>query len=215
MILKQTNQSIMRKIYTNPVHLLRLLLPAGFCFVNALVPHTSFGQSYYSTFTNVTGKYSVSEPSGSSCNAPGIQNASNFADADAFNFTSFRGILTSPLTCDNNNYVFKTNLKMPVDTPSAAGGLQAGFRIKISSPTDASVLSQNISIQTFLNNTQVETFSGKDVHVIDVAIERTKFIVYAITTKDFNQVQMTVNGKIIPMNTDYEFDVLYGMATEY
>lgn len=203
----------MRKIYTNPVHLLRLLLPASFCFVNALVPHLSFGQSYYSNFTNTTGKYTVTEPSGSTCSAPSIQNASNFADADVSNFASFRGTISSPLTCDDNNYVFKTSLKMPVDTPSAAGGLQAGFRIKVSTSTDATVLTQYISIQTLLNNTPVESFSGKDVHVIDVAVERTKFVVYAVTTKNFNQVQMTVNGKIIPLNTDYEFDVLYGMAT--
>src|SRR4051794_37324110 len=134
----------MKKIYTNPVHLLRLLLPASLCFMYALAPSTSFGQTYYSTFSNTNGKYSVTEPSGSTCNAPSIQDVTNFVDADAFNFTSFRGTITSPLTCDNNNYVFKTLLKLPADTPYAAGGLQAGFRIKVSTPTDVSVLTQYI-----------------------------------------------------------------------
>ena len=203
----------MRKIYTSPVHLLRLLLPASICCISALVPHTSFGQSYYSTFTNFAGKYSITEPSGSTCNAPSIQNASSFADADASNFTSIKGIITSPLTCDNNNYVFKTSLKMPADTPSAAAGLQAGFRIKVSSPTDAATITQNLSVKTYLNNTLVESFSGKGIHVIDVGIERVRFIVYAITTKAFNQVELTVNGHIIPLNTNYQFDVLYALAT--
>jgi len=203
----------MRKIYKNPVHLLRVFLPASFCFINALVPQTSYGQSYYSTFSNINGKFTVTEPSGGTCNAPGIQNASNFADGDASNFTSFRGTISSPLTCSNNNYTFKTYLRLPADTPSAAGGLQAGFRIKVSSPTDASAITQNISIQTYLNNNLVETFSGNDVHVIDVGIERIRFIVYAITSKDFNQVQLTVNGNIIPLNKDFEFDVQYALAT--
>lgn len=203
----------MRKIYKNPVRFLRALVPTSFCLMYALTPHTSFGQSYYSTFTNTNGKYLIAEPSGSSCNAPGVQNATALTDGDISNAAYFRGTITSPLTCDNSNYAFRTYLKLPVDTPSAAGGLQAGFRIKVSSSTDASVLTQHISVQTYLNNNLVESFSGKDVHVIDIGIDRVRFVVYAITSKNFNQVQLTVNGNIIPLNTDYEFDVLYALAT--
>ncbi len=196
-----------------PIQFLRLLVPAAICFIYALAPNTAQGQTYYSTFPTPAGKYTVSEPSGGTCNAPAVQDAAAFADADVNNYTYFRGTISAPLTCTNNNYVFNTYLKLPVDSPYITGGLQAGFRIKVSIHINPTVLTQNLSIQTYMGNTFVESFSGSDVHLIDLATDSTRFVVYANTTKNFNRIQLTVNGNIIPLNTDFEFDVQYAIAS--
>jgi len=196
-----------------PAQFLRLLLPTAVCSIYALAPHTVAGQTYYSTFPSPTGKYTVTEPSGGTCNAPTVQNTAAFADADVNNYTFFKGTISSPLTCANNSYTFNTLLKLPPDSPYVTGGLQAGFRIKLSAHTAPDVLKQNISIQTYLNNTPAESFNETNVHLIDIATDSTRFIVYVNTGANFNQLQLTVNGNIIPLNTDFEFDVQYAIAS--
>lgn len=203
----------MKKIYTKFQGMLHLVLPTACCVAFALVPHLSGAQTYYSTFGNPTGKYSITEPSGGSCNAPAVQNAAAFADADVNNYTYFSGNISSPLSCTNNSYTFKTLLSLPVDSPFVTGGLTAGFRIRIPSRMGVDRLSPNLSIQTFLNNTQQETFNGSNLHFIDIATDSTRFIVYVNTTANFNGVQLTVDGNIIPLNTDFEFDVQYALAS--
>jgi hypothetical protein len=203
----------MKKMYLQPVRRLRLLLPAVVCLLYALAPQATYGQTYYSTFATPTGKYSVTEPSGEGCNAPAVQNPSAFADADVNNYTFFRGTITSPLACTNNNYIFDTYLKLSLDSLYVSGGVQAGFRIRIPTRSTADILKQNLSIQTFLLNTEQESFSGSNVHIIDLATDSTRFIVYGNTTKNFNRLQLTVNGNIIPLNVDFEFDVQYALAS--
>ena len=203
----------MKKMYMQSFRILRLLLPSAIGAAYALAPHTAHAQTYYSFFSNPTDKYSVTAPSGGSCNAPAIQNAASFADADVNNYTSFGGNISSPLTCDNINYTFKTYLKLSPDSSKISGNMLSGFRIKISAHTDLTVLAQNISIQTFLNNTQAESFSGKDIYFIDLGADSTRLIVYANTTKPFNQLQLTVNANGIPLNKDFEFDVQYAIAS--
>lgn len=203
----------MKKMYMQPVHFLRVLLPAAVCFCCAFVPHTSYGQTYYSKFGNFLGKFSVIEPSGSTCNAPSIENINAFVDNDVDSYASFKGNISSPLTCANNNYIFNTYLNLPKDSAYISGRMQAGFRIKIPSHISIARLTQHISIQTYLDNTLQETYNGDSIHPVDLGIDSSRFIVYANTSKKFNRLQLTVNTNIIPLNADFEFGVIYAMAT--
>ncbi|TKK68573.1 T9SS type A sorting domain-containing protein [Ilyomonas limi] len=203
----------MKKMYTQPARSLRLLLPAAVCFCYALSPHASYGQTYYSTFGNPTGKFSVTEPSGNTCNAPAVQDAAAFADGNINNFTSIKGSISSPLTCTNGGYTFTTFLNLPPDSPYVSAGLQAGFRIKVPSGINIARLTQNISIQTFLGTTMQESYNGDSIHPIDLATDSSRFIVYVNTRKNFNRLQLTVNSNIIPLNTIFEFDVIYAIAS--
>lgn len=203
----------MKKMYTQPARSLRLLLPTAVCFCYALSPGVSFGQTYYSTFGNSTGKFAVTAPSGNTCNAPAIQDATAFADGNINNFTSIKGNISSPLTCTNGSYTFTTFLNLPPDSSYVSAGLQAGFRIKVPSGISTARLTQNISVQTFLGNTMQESYNGDSIHPIDLATDNTRFIVYVNTKKNFNRLQLTVNSNIIPLNTDFEFDVIYAIAS--
>ncbi len=204
----------MKKMYTKKASILRLSFFAAICLAAALLPRVSYGQTYYSTFPDTAiGKYSVAEPSGGTCNAPAIQDAGFFADDDLGSFAYFKGTITSALTCTNKNYSFKTYLNLPFDSASISGGPQAGFKIKIPSVVGMAALSQYLTIRTYLDNKSVETFTEGDVHPVDLSSDSTRYFVYANTTKRFNQVELLINDKIIPLNTDFEMDVFYGFAS--
>ena len=203
----------MKKMYTQPAHFLRLLLPTAVCFCYALSPHTANGQTYYSRFGNTTGKFSVSGPSGGNCHAPAIQDTAAFADYNIYNYTSVKGNISSPLTCNNGSYTFTTFLNLPPDSSFVSGGVQAGFRILAPAGINVAHLTQNVSIQTFLGNTLQESFDGNRIHPIDLETDSTRYVLFANTTKDFNRLQLTVNSNIIPLNTDFEFGVLYAIAS--
>jgi len=190
-----------------------LLLPTAVCFCCALAPRTSYGQTYYSTFGNPAGKFTVTAPSGASCNAPAIQDATAFADGNVSNYASIKGNISSPLTCSNSNYTFTALLNLPPDSSYISSGLQAGFRIKIPSGISIDRLTKNISIQTYLGNTLQESCNGDSIHPVDLATDSTRFIVNINTRKNFNRLQLTVNSNIIPLNTDFEFDVVYAIAS--
>jgi hypothetical protein len=104
-------------------------------------------------------------------------------------------------------------LNLPPDSSFISGGLQAGFRIRVPGSISIAHLTQNVSIQTFLGNTLQESFNGNSIHPIDLEIDTTQFVLFANTTKNFNRLQLTVNSNIIPLNTDFEFDVLYAIAS--
>jgi len=203
----------MKKMYMQSANLLRMLFPTAVCFCCALVPRTSYGQTYYSKFSNTAGKFTITAPSGSSCHAPAIQDSTNFVDFDETNFTAIKGTITSPLTCATGSYVFNTLLHLLPDSTYISGGVQAGFRIRVPAGISIARLTQNVSIQTFLDNTLQESFNGNYIHPLDLGIDSSHFFLNVNTVKSFNRLQLTVNSNIIPLNTDFEFDVLYAMAS--
>lgn len=174
----------------------------------------SYGQTYYSKFADPTGHAYVINPSGATCTAPSAQDSLTFADSSAATFTSFKTFTTKPFVC--SDYHFLSNLNLPADTPVLSAGFKAGFRIRVPSGISLDTLRKYTVISTYTSSDGklVESRYNENISGSDSNQNGVNWYLYFVATKPFNTVEINVDPNITPLNSNFEFDVLYAFASK-
>ncbi len=211
-------------MFTKKRSIVKLSVLAGLITGFILLSGASYSQTYYSKFSNPTGHYSGTNPTG--CEAPGIQNLMGMADNADTTFASFEvSNLGEPYSC-TNRYLFDVDLNLPSDMNAIAAGGQAGFRIRIPSGVVADSLGKYLTVSTYLRDSldptnvtfqEYATAGASSGNIfyginIDGNNSNANWFVYFTSTKPFNLVELAVDPKIVELNTDFQFDVFYGLG---
>lgn len=181
--------------------------------VCSLLSSRSSAQTFYSKFPDVTGKFQVANPSGSDCMAPRVQNKVGMVDEFDTSFTYFTANISTPLICTTPTYSFDAALNVPVDTPYLGSGFKAGFRIRIPSGISLDTLKKYLEVSTYKDADPQETFTRDALSGSDSIGDGVDWFIYFTASKAFNAVNLLVDESIIPLNTAFQFEVLYAEAT--
>lgn len=191
----------MKQVYTN------LLLVAVFC----TSMQQGFAQNYfYSVFPTLSSSnWSFSQPSGGTCSAPTVTTPEAIADNSFVNYASYGGLVNSALTCTNAGYVFRAMLNKSAQTVPALSGYDAGFVIQ--TPAAGNIAS-GIMLSTYLNGKMQESATGLDLYGIDAVSAVNPSYIYFKATLDFDEIQITLNQSLIPLNVLFETRVYFAQA---
>jgi hypothetical protein len=174
-----------------------------------------FSQTYYSNFTsNVSSHLSITNPSGLFCLAPSLQNTDNVADADLTNYASFSSLLAVSLVCNPSLYKIRADINLNGNGTFVPAGYYAGFRINLSALVNLTVLGSDLSLSTYLNGTLQETVWNNSILNLSLLANTGGVTdIYFHTTKSFNQVEIDIDGALIPLSVLFEADFYYAFAT--
>lgn len=164
-------------------------------------------QSYTSNFTNPTGNFSATSPSGASCIAPTLNDAANVADADLNNYLSISGLINSPLTCTDALYSIRAKLNFPNGTTFAPVGYAAGFRVQFSSVLSLSLLQSNITLRTYLAGVPRETVNGATILNLSLLSGGAIVPLYFNAAQTFDEVELIINSAVLPLNVGVDYRV--------
>lgn len=202
----------MKNIYTNKLSFLHVSLLSVLMAGNFFMPSSTFGQTYYSRFSDPTDKYAVSSPFGTGCDATPVQNGVGLADNDENSYAYFEANISQPYTCSSPNYSFSTYLNLPPDNTSLKAGNQAGFKVRIPTSLSSDSLGKYLTIRTYLDNTLQESKTGNQLLGLDPSQSHINWFVYFVVSKPYNRIELLVNSAIIQLNTNFEFDVYYALG---
>ena len=211
-------------MFTKKLSIVKLSVLAGLITGFVSLSGASYAQTYYSKFSNPTGHYSKTDPL--ECNAPPIQNIKGIADNSDTTFASFEAVnLAEPYNC-SGRYQFDVDLNLPAGMNAIAAGGQAGFRIRVPTGVKPDSLGKYLTVTTYLrdsldpNNVTFQEYatagasSGNIFYGINIDGNNSNanWFVYFTSTKPFNLLELSVDPKIISLNTDFEFDVFYALG---
>ena len=205
----------MKKMFTKNHSVLKLAATIGCLAGCILFSNTGFGQTYYSRFTDPTGKYNVINPGGASCLAPAVITPSAIADDQNENFASFGSLIAEPYTC-TTNYEFGAALSLPEGTTQVTTlPINAGWRILVPSGITKDSLGKYLTVSTYLNGVLQDSKTGNELGGVESGTSGINWIVFLTATKAFDSVGLTVSPKIVQLNTLFEFDVYYAIASTF
>lgn len=177
-------------------------------------------QTYYSNFPSpTTGQYSATTATGgvlcAGVNA-GFQNVVNVASADLSDYATLSGIVTAGVIC-NTPYSIRAKLNFPSGITQASAGYYAGFRAQFNNVLLATVLSSNLTINTYLNGAPQESRSGSNLVTLNVNVFTfdTPLNIAFKTSLPFDEVELVLNNGAVNAGLllDYRFFYSFGSAT--
>lgn len=201
----------MKKMSTKLASVRKLAVATGLVTCCLSMYNTASAQTYYSNFLDPTGKYGVTNPTGATCASLPVENPTAYADSSLTNYSFFKANTSTPVTCDGK-YSFDTYLNLPPDTSVVPAGSRAGFKIRVPTGISKDSLGKYLIISSYLNGTFQEYNTGSDLLGLDAGQNGVNWFVYFVTKKPYNILTLVVDPKIIQLNTDFEFDVLYALG---
>lgn len=189
-----------------------LIRTAAFLLVT-FISFGAFAQSYTSTFTDPTGNYSTSSPSGGTCVAATLNNASAVADDIPGNYISITGLLNATILCTDPLYSIRAKLNLPSGTTSAPVGYSAGFNVQFNSVLSLSLLESNITLRTYLGNTVQQTVTGGSLLNLSLLSSSGIVPIYFTASQPFDEVELIINGSVLPLEVALDYRIYNAFGT--
>jgi hypothetical protein len=170
-------------------------------------------QIYYSNFSSPSNHYETSAPSGVLCLAPNFENARRVADTNLNNYSSVSGLLSLGLLCSGNNYSIRASIALPEGVTQVPAGYYAGFRVRLNTLLNLSVLQRNIMLRTYLGNQIKETTSGTGLLGLSLLASSTDVADLSfLTTQPFDAVEIILNTDVISLGVAFNYQFFYAFA---
>lgn len=172
-----------------------------------------FAQAYYSDFDDAqaASHLTVTNPAGTLCIAPSVTNSTNLTNKSQLDYAKIVGVLSVPLLCSPSTYKLKMDLNLGA-LSFLPPGFATGVRLKTSALLTAAVLGSNITINTYLNGTLAETKTNNQLLGISALALDADEVIYFITTKPFNKVELVLGTSIIKLGLLFEIDIYHAFA---
>ncbi len=159
----------------------------------------------YSNFTVPDGKYAFDGPA---CATDEVKDLSAIADADLTNYAS----LSTPQSCSNKPYSFRSKLNLPKGMDCAPDAYAAGFKISMSSKLNLSIYGSNIRLNTYYKGVWSETNATKQLIGLEVLESTGESLISFVPKKRFDEVEIVFNDAPISYTIGFKVKVWYAFT---
>ena len=171
-------------------------------------------QTYYSDFTDASGKYSSVSPSGFACVSPGFVGTGNIADQGLQNYASVSGLINAAILCTQNEYSIRTKLNFPTGVTVAPAGYYAGFVVEFNTTLSVALLQSNLSIRTYLEGALRETISGANLAGVSLLSNADPTELSFVSDLSFDEVELVFNAAILPVDVAFDYHFYHAFARQ-